>query len=171
MMNSRSRSGSRSRKHKQSGNVMVEFALSALLLTSVFTGTFQFGYTFYLYNKLVTAVSSATRYASLHPLANNNNQAVPATFSNDVKNMAVYGTATPAAGSTPVAPGLTTANIDVHVAFVGVGTLSNRPSEVRVRVVNYQMNSIFRRFTFTNRPSVTMPYFGSYCPDAGACTW
>ncbi|HYP06618.1 MAG TPA: TadE/TadG family type IV pilus assembly protein [Bryobacteraceae bacterium] len=169
MKNSRRQSGKRSRSTTQSGNVLLEFALSALLLTSVFTGTFQFGYTFYVYNKLVTAVSAAGRYGSLHPLTNSNNTAVPTSFANDVKNMAVYGTPTPVSGSRPVAPGLTTANIDVVVNFAASGT-GFRPTEVRVKVVNYQMNAIFRTFSFSNRPSITIPYFGSYCPDPTVCS-
>ena len=55
---------------KERGSAFVEFALSSILLTSIFTGTFQFGYTFYVYNSLVTAVSAATRYASLRALTN-----------------------------------------------------------------------------------------------------
>lgn len=170
MRPSRSRSGRRPRRDTQSGSAILEFALSALLLVSVFTGTFQFGYTFYIYNRLVTAVSTASRYASVHPLTNDNNQSVPASFSDDVKKMAVYGTTTPAAGTTAIAPGLTTANIDVYVGFVGAGTPGNRPNEVRVRVVNYEMNALFRRFNFNNKPSLTVPYFGSYCPEVAACS-
>jgi Flp pilus assembly protein TadG len=148
---------------------MLEFALSALLLTSVFTGTFQFGYTFYVYNKLVTGVTTGARYASLHALTNDNNQTVPASFTTDVKNMVVYGTPTPGASATAVAPGLSTANVSVVVGFTGAGTPSNRPTEVTVQIVNYQVNAVFKLFTFTNKPSLTMPYFGSYCPEVATC--
>jgi Flp pilus assembly protein TadG len=157
------------RKATQSGSVMLEFALSALLLISVFTGTFQFGYTFYVYNKLETAIIGATRYASLNSLTNNNNQDVPAAFSTGVKNMAVYGTPTPAAGATPIAPGLTTSNISVAVAFAGAGTPQNRPTDVTVKVVNYQVNAVFKTFTFTDKPALTMSYTGSYCPEVASC--
>jgi Flp pilus assembly protein TadG len=169
MRTSRSRTGTLSRRKRQSGSVMLEFALSALLLTSVFTGTFQFGYTFYVYNKLVTGVSAGARYASLHALTNDNNQTVPSSFSSDVKNMVVYGTPNPEAGAATLAPGLTTANVEVTVTFIGAGTSSNRPSEVRVQVMNYQVNAVFRTFTFSSKPSITMPYFGSYCPEVATC--
>ena len=152
------------------GSVFVEFALSALVLISIFTGTFQFGYTFYVYNSLVTAVSAATRYASLHALTNDNNQTVPASFSNDVKNMAVYGTTTPSTSQTPIAPGLSTSNINVAVRFTGdSGTPTNRPVEVTVGLTGYQVNAIFRTFTFTGKPTSTMPYFGSYCSEVATC--
>jgi Flp pilus assembly protein TadG len=148
---------------------MVEFAVSSILLMAVFTGTFQFGYTFFVYNKLLIGVRSAARYASLKSIANENNQQIPNSFTTDVKNMAVYGTISPGQSDAPVAPGLSTSNIDVAVTFAGIGTPQNHPTEVRIRVVNYQVNAIFRVFTFTNRPSLTMPYLGSYCPVA-ACT-
>ena len=105
----------------------MEFALSAILLTSIFTGTFQFGYTFYVYNSLVTAVSAATRYASPRALTNGNDQTVPSSFSNDVKNIAVYGTTTPSRSPTPIAPGLSTSNIAVSVGSPEhTGTPTNR---------------------------------------------
>jgi Flp pilus assembly protein TadG len=148
---------------------MVEFAVSSILLMAVFTGTFQFGYTFFVYNKLLIGVRSAARYASLKSIANENNQQISNSFTTDVKNMAVYGTISPGQSDAPVAPGLSTSNIDVAVTFAGIGTPQNHPTEVRIRVVNYQVNAIFRVFTFTNRPSLTMPYLGSYCPVA-VCT-
>ena len=158
------------RKNAESGSVMLEFALSALLLTTVFTGTFQFGYTFYVYNKLVTGVTAAARYASLRELTNNNNQTIPTAFTDQVKNMAVYGTPNPGLNAPTIAPGLTTSNIDVHVAFINAGTSSNAPHEVRVKVINYQVNAVFKTFTFTNKPSITLPYFGSYCSEVATCS-
>ena len=169
MTTSRSRTGISRRNETQRGSVMLEFALSAILLISVFTGTFQFGYTFYVYNKLETAVIGATRYASINSITNNNNQDVPASFSTAVKNMAVYGTPTPATGATPIAPGLSTSNVRVGVTFIGAGTPQNRPTEVTVKLVNYQVNAVFKTFTFNDKPSLTMSYTGSYCPEVATC--
>ena len=147
---------------------MVEFAVSSILMMAVFTGTFQFGYTFFVYNKVLIGIRTAARYASQKALSNNNDQSVPASFSDDVKKMAVYGTISPGSLDSPIAPGLTTSNVDVVVTFTGAGTSQNRPTEVRVRIVNYEVNAVFRVFTLTNRPALTMPYLGSYCPEA-AC--
>ena len=158
------------RTKKERGSVFVEFALSAILLISIFTGTFQFGYTFYVYNSLVTAVSAAARYASLHALTNDNNQTVPAAFANDVKQMAVYGTVAPSGSQAPIAPGLSTGNINVAVRFTGAaGTPTNRPVEVTVSVTGYQINAIFKTFTFTGKPASTFSYFGSYCSEVATC--
>ena len=38
------------------GNAMIEFALASAILIPLFIGTFQFGYTFYVYNLLATQV-------------------------------------------------------------------------------------------------------------------
>jgi Flp pilus assembly protein TadG len=160
--------GVRQRDRKaQSGSVMLEFALSALLLTSVFTGTFQFGYTLYVYNKLESAVVAGTRYASRLDLANDNNSNVPAAFSDAVKNMTVYGTPTPGDSPTAVAPGLTPANVSVGVTFTG--GVGNEPVNVTVSIVNYQVNAVFRTFSFNNKPSLTMSYDGQYCSLGAAC--
>ena len=43
---------------------MVEFALASVILIPTFVGTFQFGYTFYVYNLLCTQVRAGARYAS-----------------------------------------------------------------------------------------------------------
>src|SRR4051794_12236397 len=52
-------------RHKQKGHAMIELALSATLMMSFLAGTFQFGYTFYVYNQLVTAVGNGGRYAAI----------------------------------------------------------------------------------------------------------
>jgi Flp pilus assembly protein TadG len=53
------------RPRSQAGNAMLEFAIGAGVMVAIFTGTFQFGYNFYRYNTLATAVSNGARYASL----------------------------------------------------------------------------------------------------------
>lgn len=40
------------RKRSQRGNAMLEFALAFSIIVPVFLSTFQFGYTFYVYNLL-----------------------------------------------------------------------------------------------------------------------
>ena len=52
---------------RRAGNIMLEFAIGSSLLVAAFAGTFQFGYTFYAYNKLATAVNDGARYAALRP--------------------------------------------------------------------------------------------------------
>ena len=158
-------SNRRSKSNRQRGNAMVEFALASVLLTTLFTATFQFGYTFYVYNSLVTAMRDATRYASLRALANNNDSTVPAAFAADVKNMAIFGTITPLSNAQPIAPGLATSNIIVAVQF----DAANSPRGVTVKINNYSLDAIFRTFTFNGKPALTMPYLGSYCSGGTTC--
>ena len=54
----------RNRLRCRKGNAILEFALAAGILVPAFAGTFQFGYTFYTYNQLVTAVGNGARYAA-----------------------------------------------------------------------------------------------------------
>src|SRR5947209_2186632 len=88
------------------GNVMIEFAISATLLIYVFSGVFQFGYSFHLYDGLVEAVRNGVRYASLAKISNAADSTIPSAYSTAVKNMVVYGTPTPAQGQVPVVSGL-----------------------------------------------------------------
>jgi len=55
---------------RQRGHAMLELAISSAVMISCLAGTFQFGYTFYVYNQLVTAVGNGGRYAAMrtyHP--------------------------------------------------------------------------------------------------------
>ena len=68
----------RERRTRQRGNALVEFALAFGFLFPVITGTFQFGYAFFVYNELQNAVRAGgqpvrdqlrqdNRFAGLHP--------------------------------------------------------------------------------------------------------
>ena len=48
---------------RERGNALIEFALSFFLLFAMFAGIFQFAYSFYVYNALVTAVREGARRA------------------------------------------------------------------------------------------------------------
>src|SRR5215469_15201247 len=47
------------RRKKERGNAVLEFALGWSILWTVFAGVYQYGYAFYVYNRLMTAVSNA----------------------------------------------------------------------------------------------------------------
>ncbi len=51
-------------KRRDSGHAMIELAFSAMLMMACLGGTFEFGYTFYVYNQLVTAIGNGGRYAA-----------------------------------------------------------------------------------------------------------
>src|SRR6266550_48725 len=92
------------------GNAMLEFALAAGILFPAFVGTFQFGYTFYIYNNLDTAVRGGARYASMQSY--DSASSTPSTaFATAVKNVVVYGNS--AGTGDPIAPGLAVGNVSV----------------------------------------------------------
>jgi Flp pilus assembly protein TadG len=138
------------------GNVLIEFAISFGVLFSVLAGTFQFGYTFYQYNVLATAVNDGARYASLRPY-DSTTPTPSSAFATAVQNMVVYGN--PSGGTRPVTPGLATSNVNVSAAFT-----SGIPSSVTVSVSGYTINSAFAKTTLTTKPKVTYVYQGIFSP-------
>jgi len=147
------------RKRRQSGSMMIEFALSFFLIFGFFAGTFQFGYTFYAYNTLVSAVRDGARYASLKPY--DSATATPSdAFVLAVQNQVVYGDPDPPAGATPILSGLTTANVSVTVTPGAAGAAMTPPVAMTVSITNFQINSVFSSATLNGRPSSTYPYTG-----------
>lgn len=135
---------------------MLEFAIGSGVLVSIFTGTFQFGYTFYQYNLLLNAVNDGARYAALRPY--DSTTSTPSTaFSNAVKNMVVYGN--PTGGSAPVVPNLATSNVNITVGF-----LNSVPRTMAVSISGYTINSVFSSTTYTGKPRVTYSYQGEFSP-------
>jgi len=144
------------------GNVMVEFAIGAGVLVFVFAGTFQFGYTFYQYNILKNAVSDGAHYASLRPY-DSKTTTPSAGFKTAVRNMVVYGD--PAGGTSPLAPGLTTGNVNLTVYFTnGLTTLPGVPETMTVSIDGYTIGAVFGTTSLANKPSVTYAYQGFFSP-------
>ena len=138
------------------GNAMIEFAIGAGVLTSVFAGTFQFGYTFYQYNLLKNAVSDGARYACLRTY-DSSTSTPSSAFQTAVQNMVVYGD--PGGGSSPVAPGLATSNVNLNVTFT-----NSVPTAMTVSITGYTIGAVFDTTTLNNKPSVTYAYQGIYSP-------
>ena len=143
------------RLSRQRGSSVLEFALAFVVLYPVFYGTFQFGYTFLLYNELHSAVRAGARYASYRTY--DSASSTPSTaFASAVRNVVVYGS--PAGGTTPVVRGLTPANVAVTVRYeAGV------PRNMSIGIQNFSVNAVFQTFTL-NKPTVTFPFTGVYAP-------
>lgn len=140
---------------------MLELALSAGVMVTCLTGTFQFGYTFYVYNELVTAAGNAGRYAAQRTYR----AATPGDVEKGktaIRNMAVYGTPTPSAGDAPIAPGLTTGQIQVNYV---AGEANAAPAAVDVWISNYTVHAAIANFTFDKRPLAEFPFVGRYAPS------
>lgn len=136
-------------KAPRKGSALVEFALCFSVLWALFSGVYGFGYTFYKYNALMTAVSSGAALGSKLTYDTANTSA----YTTAVQNMVVYGDTS--TGTTTSVPGLTSANVTVGV------TLANAiPTYVTVSISNFTIDALFRSFAFNGKPSVTMPYMG-----------
>lgn len=145
----------KSRRSKQGGNLIIEFALSLTLLMVVFFGTVQFGYAFFIYNRLQSCVRAGARYASRITY----DASTTSTFTNAVKNVVVYGS--PGGGSSSILPGLTTGHVEVLLQNIG-----GVPRFVTVQVDGYVISSISSTFdvTLRDKPRVTFPFQGRYTP-------
>ncbi len=142
---------------------MIEFALGSSVMLAAFCGTLQYGYSFYRYNSLATAVNEGARYASLRPYDSKTTTPNPSTFLPAVQNMVVYGD--PAGGTTPVAPGLTTDMVKLAVSFTNsAGVVLGVPTFVTVSISGYQIFTDVTSSTLTGKPNVTYPYLGIYSP-------
>ena len=144
------------------GNAMVEFALSAMVLTYAFTGIFQFGYSMYLYNELQGAVRAGARYGSVAQISNSGaTNTQDATWQANVKNVVVYGTPSPGNSPTPVVPGLGTGNVTATAYFDSAKNYV--PTYVTVNISNYSIDAVIKTFTLSNKPLLKMPFMGNYC--------
>ena len=131
------------RRTSRAGSALIEFAGSLILLSAVFAGVFQIGYTFYTYNSLVSAVRAGARYASMQPAAVASNPEVAQA----VRNLVVYGDPAPPASAKPVAPGLTPGSVEV--------VLGPKSSTVSLR--GFELDTVFTKVKLDGRPMVTFP--------------
>ena len=150
------------RARVQRGEALIEFALSFFLIFAIFSGIFQFAYTFYVYNSLVNAVREGARYASLKPYDSTTTTPSPA-FQTAVQNLVVYGDANPANGAKAVVPGLTTAKVAVTVVGGGTGTLT-APSLMTVSIKGFQIDAVFGTLNLNGKPTASFPYTGILTP-------
>lgn len=148
------------RRNRQRGHAVLELALSAGLMLACLAGTFQFGYTFYIYNQLVTAVGNGARYAAQRTYRAATPQDVEKGL-RAIRNMVVYGDSLPAGDAQPVVSGLTIDNVHAQWVRAGVG----EPDAVRVSIEDFPVDAVFASYTFTGRPSVEFPYVGRYAPS------
>jgi Flp pilus assembly protein TadG len=153
-------------KHaRQRGHAMIELALSAGVMIACLSGTFQFGYTFYIYDQLVSAVGNGARYAS--------SRTYRAASAADIekgkaaiRNLVVYGNSRPASDAAPVTPNLKPENVQVTwVVSDKTAGEKGAPDAVDVTIVKYSVGAMFGSFTFDHRPLAEFPYVGRYAPS------
>jgi Flp pilus assembly protein TadG len=146
-------------KTRKRGHAMIELAFSAGVMIACLAGTFQFGYTFYIYDELVSAVGNGARYAASRTYR----AASPADIERGagaIRNLVVYGNSRPAPGAAPIAPNLKPENVQVSWT---AGT-NGAPAAVNVSIVKYAVGAMFGSFTFDHRPVAEFPFVGRYSP-------
>ena len=141
---------------------MVEFALASFVLIPLFLGTFQFGYTFYVYNLLCTQMRAGARYAPLKTFQCSQSSEID-TFKTAVKNMVMFGN--PDGSGNLIEPGLTASQIDVEIKDPNGNNAdaSHIPSYVTVTTVNYSVNAVITTFNFNGKPIVRFPILRKIC--------
>jgi len=144
----------------QRGHALLELAVSAAVMVSCLAGTVQFGYTFYVYNELVSAVGNGGRYAALRTYR----AAAPRDIEKGkaaIRNMAVYGDARPGPNTPSQVVNLRPENVEVE----WVVDESGKPAAVNVSIVNYTVDAVFGLFRFSGRPAVEYPFVGRFAPS------
>jgi hypothetical protein len=142
-------------KHRERGHAMLELAISAGVMVTCLVGTFQFGYTFYVYNQLVSAVGNGGRYAAVRTYRGGSEQDIE-SGNRAIRNMVVYGDPEPGLDAAPVLAKLTPEQVDVRWIMDEKGA----PSAINVSIHEYSVDAVFKTFTFTGRPGVEFPYVG-----------
>ena len=145
---------------REHGHAMLELAVSAGVMVACLTGTFQFGYGLYTYNRLQSAVDNGGRYGAMRTYRTLLGSTDTDKVKLAIKNVVVYGTPSPTDSSVPAVNGLGTGN--VNVAF----TLSSGiPVSVTVNVSSFTIDTIFSSYALTGKPVVTFPYLGRYATE------
>ena len=147
----------RTKRACQRGSVMVEFALSTVILFALTTGIFGFGYAINSYDNLQNAVRDAARYASRKPY-DSATSTPSSAFQTAVRNMVLYQSTT--AGTSPVVKGLAASNVALTVTMQG-----GAPMEMNVAITNFQLDAVFFTISLNGSPSVTFPYLGIPTPN------
>ncbi len=131
-------------KNRRAGSALIEFALSLIIVSALFTGIFQFSYALSTYHALVNAVRAGARYASLQPQPSGT---AKQEFTKEVQNVVVYGDPAPAPNAKPVAPGLTIEKVALELD----------PETITVSVRDFELAAIFSTIKLDGKPTVTFP--------------
>lgn len=142
----------RNSKRSERGNAVLEFALGWSILWLLFYGSYQFGYAFYVYNRLMTAVTNAAELGSKIGY----DTASPSSYTTALQNMVLYADETVPNNPSPIVSGLAAANVNVNVALDANGI----PRDVTITIVNYSINTFFTNISLNNKPRATTMYYG-----------
>lgn len=146
-------------RHNQKGHALIELAVSAGVMVACLAGTVQFGYTFYVYNQLVTAVGNGGRYAAMRTYRAGARSDLDKGKA-AIRNMVVYGDTRPAPDTLPQVANLKPEQVQVE----WVMDESGKPAAVSVSIEDYTVDAAFGMFRFTGKPAVEYPFVGRFAP-------
>ena len=129
-------------------------------MVACLAGTVQFGYTFYVYNQLVTAVGNGGRYAAMRTYRAASDRDLEKGKA-AIRNMVAYGDTRPESGAISQVANLKPENVDIDWLMDEAG----KPSAVSVSIVNYTVDAAFGMFRFSGKPVVEYPFVGRYAPS------
>jgi Flp pilus assembly protein TadG len=138
---------------------MLELAIVSGVLVAFLVGTFQFGYGFYVYNQLVTAVGNGARYAAQRTYRGGTPDDVERGKA-AIRNMVVFGDAQPPSGAVPIVSGLSPDRVKVE----WVGSDGKAPDAVDIFIHDFTAAAVFKPLTFDGKPFAEFPYVGRYAP-------
>ena len=113
------------KKESESGNVMIEFTITAIAFLMMIMAIVSAGHLFFTHNAIVESTRRGARYASLVAKPGTESCQNNSTTVDAVKNMVLYGTTT--AGTAPLVNNLQASNVTVCYSNdygVGQGTVS-----------------------------------------------
>ena len=145
---------------RERGHAMLELALSAGVMVAFLAGTFQFGFTFYVYNQLLTAVGNGGRYAAMRTYRAATTEDVERGRA-AIRNLVVFGYSRPTPDAAPIVAGLKPEQVNVAWAMSGAG----EPQSIHISISGYMVNAVFASFPLEGRPAVDFPYVGRYAPS------
>jgi Flp pilus assembly protein TadG len=131
------------RRRSRAGSALIEFAGSLIVLTAVFVGVFEIGYTFFSYGTLVNAVRAGARYSALQQ----HGTVADPEVAKAVRNLVVYGDPAPTEHARPVVRGLSTENVEIV----------NGPVTSTVSLRGFEVDALFAKLKLDGRPTVTFP--------------
>jgi Flp pilus assembly protein TadG len=135
------------RKESERGNALLELALGWTIMWLLFAGIYQFGYAMYSYNVLQTQVANAAELGAKLGYDSGS----PATYTNAIKNMVLYGDET--AGTKAVVPNLAASNVTVTLDS------ATFPTYLTVSITGYTIDAYFTTFS-VSKPRATVSYSG-----------
>ncbi|MFN0171080.1 MAG: TadE/TadG family type IV pilus assembly protein [Bryobacteraceae bacterium] len=147
-------------RRSRRGSVLIELALSMIVIVLLTSGGFQFGHAYSVYADLQRAVRNGARYASREEYPNRTAACLDKAKQR-IRNLVVYGEPDASAKSRPAIPGLQAEHVAVDYQTDPKGV----PLMVQVAIRGYSLESVFSTYRLNGTPSAAARFAGRYAPN------